>query len=143
MNPHATAPCLTSFASGRATDANGSSHVQREQIDMKDKSESFSTTIFESFFHKEKLIMKHLSILVGIGAFAISLHANCTLTNTGNVPLNQLTVPYKGTRGGLYPDGANNRPAAHLNAGMQIANQIRPLSASNQVDNANGKIVMV
>jgi PKD domain len=87
--------------------------------------------------------MKHLSILVGMVAFAISSHADCTLTSTGNVPLNELTVPYKGNQGGLYPNGANNRPAGHLNAGLQIANQIMPLNASGQVDNTNGKIVMV
>src|ERR1043166_6572977 len=87
--------------------------------------------------------MKHLSILVGMAAFAIAAHADCTLTSTGNVPLNELTVPYKGTQGGLYPNGANNRPAAHLSAGLQISNQIMPLNASGQVDNTNGKIVMV
>jgi hypothetical protein len=89
--------------------------------------------------------MKHLlSALFGISAFAISLHADCTLTSTGNIPLNELTVPYQRTQGGLYPNGANNRPAAHFNAGIQIATkQIRPLNASGQVDNANGKIVLV
>lgn len=105
--------------------------------------ESFSTTISKSFFHKEKLIVKHLSILVGVAAFAISLYADCRLTITGNVPLNELTVPYQGNQGGLYPNGANNRPAAHLNAGIQIANQIMPLNGSGQVDNTNGKIVLV
>jgi len=92
---------------------------------------------------QKKIIMKHLSILVGMAAFAISLRADCTLTSTGKIPLNELTVPYQGNQGGLYPNGANNRPATHLSAGMQIANQIMPLNASGQVDNTNGKIVMV
>jgi hypothetical protein len=87
--------------------------------------------------------MKHLSILVGMAALAISLHADCTLTSTGNVPLNELTVPYQGKQGGLYPNGANNRPTPHLNAGMQIGTQIRPLNASGRVDDRNGKIVTV
>jgi hypothetical protein len=88
--------------------------------------------------------MKHLSVVFGIFAFAISLHADCTLTRTGNIPLNELTVPYQNAQGGLYPNGANNRPAAHLQAGLQIAtDQVRPLNASGQVDNTNGKIVMV
>jgi hypothetical protein len=104
--------------------------------------ESFSPTIFESFFHKEKLIIRHLSMFVGMAAFAISLHADCTLTSTGKAPLNELTVPYQGSQGGLYPNGANNRPASHLNAGIQIANQIMPLNGSGQVDNTNGKIVL-
>jgi hypothetical protein len=112
------------------------------QLTMKNN-ESFSLTIFESFFHKEKLIVKHLSVLVGMASFAISLHADCRLTSTGKVPLNELTVPYQGNQGGLYPNGANNRPAAHLSAGVQIANQIMPLNGSGQVDNTNGKIVMV
>jgi PKD domain len=88
--------------------------------------------------------MKHLSTLLAIAAFAISSYADCTLTSTGNIPLNELTVPYQNIRGGLYPNGANNRPAAHFQTGVQIAtNQIKPLNGSGQVDNANGKIVMV
>jgi PKD domain len=88
--------------------------------------------------------MKNLLLLFAIPALAISLHADCTLTSTGNIPLNELTVPYQNTQGGLYPNGANNRPAAHLNAGIQIAtNQIKPLNALGQVDNTNGKIVLV
>jgi PKD domain len=88
--------------------------------------------------------MRHLSALFAIPAFAILSHADCTLTSTGNIPLNELSVPYQNTQGGLYPNGANNRPAVHFNAGIHIAtNQIRPLNASGQVDNANGKIVLV
>jgi len=90
--------------------------LSENKLTMKNKSESFSTRISESFFHKEKLIIEHLSILVGMAAFAISLRADCTLRSTGNAPLNELTVPYRGTQGGLYPNGANNRPAAHLKA---------------------------
>src|SRR5262249_58471273 len=41
------------------------------------------------------------------------------------------------------PNGANNRPIGHLSAGLQIASQIRPLNAAGQVDNTNGRIVMV
>jgi hypothetical protein len=44
--------------------------------------------------------MKHLSVVFGIFAFAISLHADCTLTRTGNIPLNELTVPYQNAQGG-------------------------------------------
>jgi hypothetical protein len=84
------------------------------------------------------------TLIVAASAFAISLYADCRLTSTGNIPLNELTEPYQNTEGGLYPNGANNRPAAHLNAGIQIAtNQIRPLNTAGQIDNANGKIVLV
>ncbi len=92
---------------------------------------------------QKKIIMKHLFALLALPAFAISLHADCTLTGTGNIPLNELTVPYQNTQGGLYPNGANNRPTAHLNAGLQIAGNLRPLNASGQVDDTNGKIVLV
>jgi len=101
-------------------------------------------TSFRSCRLTKKIIMKHLSTILGIVAFSISLHADCTLTSTGNIPLNELTVPYQNTPGGLYPNGANNPPAAHLQAGVQIAtDQVRPLNASGQVDDTNGKIVMV
>jgi hypothetical protein len=88
--------------------------------------------------------MKRLSALFAIVAFAFSSHGDCTLTSTGNIPLNELTVPYRNTQGGLHANGANNRPAAHFQAGIQIATtQVRPLNASGQVDNTNGKIVLV
>ena len=88
--------------------------------------------------------MKRLAALFAIPAFAISLHADCTLTSTGKIPLNELTVPYQNTQGGLYPNGADNPPAAHFDAGIQIATeQIKPLNASGQVDNTKGKIVVV
>jgi len=46
---------------------------------------------------QKKIIMKHLFALLTLPAFAISLHADCTLTSTGNIPLNELTVPYQNT----------------------------------------------
>ena len=51
---------------------------------------------------------------------------------------------YHGNVGGLYPKGANNAPAQHLAAGIDIAtNQIRPLDAFGNYDPVNGKIVMI
>src|SRR5262249_13689998 len=87
--------------------------------------------------------MKHLSALFAFLGLAVSLHADCALTSTRNIPLNELSIPYQGTQGGLYPNGTNNRPSADFQAGIRIANQIRPLNASGQVDDTNGKIVMV
>src|SRR5437868_12964860 len=41
--------------------------------------------------------------------------ADCQLTSTGMTPVNDLGGRnYKGVSGGLYPNGANNPPAAHL-----------------------------
>ena len=73
------------------------------------------------------------------------LQADCSLTATGNVPLNDLgPASYKGFTAGLYPGGANTRPAAHDRAGIEIAtNQIRPLNAAGSPDPANGRIVMI
>ncbi|MEO5802979.1 MAG: hypothetical protein ABIR24_05580, partial [Verrucomicrobiota bacterium] len=54
--------------------------------------------------------------------------ADCTRTNMGLVPLNDLgTNTYNGAEGGLYPGGSNMRPAAHETAGIQEALAVRPL----------------
>ncbi|MFZ1783645.1 MAG: hypothetical protein WAU23_00440 [Ferruginibacter sp.] len=51
------------------------------------------------------------------------------------------TAYWRGLQGGLYPDGLNTRPAAHNNAGLQIASQIKPLDVNGNYDPVNGKIV--
>jgi PKD repeat protein len=44
----------------------------------------------------------------------------------------------------LYPNGANNRPPAHLAAGITIASgQIKPLNSAGNVDTNAGKIVLL
>jgi lysophospholipase L1-like esterase len=48
---------------------------------------------------------------------------------------------FRGFRGGLYPDGNNQRPATHNAAGLAIAQTIKPLNAAGQLDGTNGKIV--
>jgi len=70
---------------------------------------------------------------------------NCGLTSTGLVALNDLgSGIYRGFQGGLYPDGGNIRPAAHLVAGIDLANnQIAPLDASGRSDPLNGRIVLI
>src|SRR5437867_6868078 len=69
--------------------------------------------------------------------------ADCTVTNAGKLPLPEFGFRlYQGFTGGLYPNGANNRPPAHLSAGITIAiNQIQPLDANGQVNTNTGKIV--
>jgi hypothetical protein len=49
---------------------------------------------------------------------------------------------YKGVEGGLYPDSANQRPAAHEAAGLALARQIQPLDAKGN-PGAEGKIVLL
>jgi PKD repeat protein len=71
--------------------------------------------------------------------------ADCTVTNLGVAPLNEMGFgSYSNVVGGLYPNGANTRPPAHEAAGMRIAtNEIVPLDASGNTDTNNGKIVLL
>src|SRR5437899_9300440 len=75
--------------------------------------------------------------------FASVANADCTLTNTGRLPLPEYGFKlYQGFSGGLYPNGGNNRPPAHLAAGVSIAsNQIQPLHASARVNTTTAKDV--
>ena len=66
------------------------------------------------------------------------------LKNTDiKVPLVDMQgVAYLGEyEGGLYPEGENEIPSAHYQAGVEIAKQIEPLNLQGQPD-PNGKIIM-
>ncbi|MFQ5799201.1 MAG: hypothetical protein ACE5H0_11010, partial [Bacteroidota bacterium] len=68
---------------------------------------------------------------------------NCSSTSVGFVPLNDLgSGEYQGFQGGLYPDGSNDIPAAHLAAGLELAQQIEPLNSAGQPDPVNGTYVL-
>lgn len=70
--------------------------------------------------------------------------ANCAGTSTGLIPVNDLGAGfYMGVQGGLYPGGANVRPAAHEAAGVAIANAIGPIDTLGQPDAVNGRVVFV
>jgi hypothetical protein len=49
---------------------------------------------------------------------------------------------YQGFQGGLYPEGKNERPAAHEVAGLALAKQIQPLDADGK-PKKDGKIVLL
>ena len=49
---------------------------------------------------------------------------------------------YQGEQGGLYPDGENAPPAAHLKAGLKLARQIVPRDAEGN-ESKDGKIVLI
>jgi hypothetical protein len=49
---------------------------------------------------------------------------------------------YQGFKGGLYPDGKNERPAGHEAAGVALARQVQPLGADGK-PSADGKIVLL
>jgi hypothetical protein len=52
------------------------------------------------------------------------------------------TDDYKGHKGGLYPDGKNERPAAHEAAGLALAKKVQPLDEKGYPA-ADGKIVLL
>jgi Cu/Ag efflux protein CusF len=59
------------------------------------------------------------------------------------IPLTELGKDkYKDYPGGLYPDGKNERPAAHEKAGLALAKQVQPLDADGK-PSADGKIVLL
>src|SRR5262249_12957833 len=58
-------------------------------------------------------------------------------------PLTEMgTDKYGGFKGGLYPDGKNERPAGHEVAGLALARKVQPLDADGK-PNADGKIVLL
>lgn len=59
-------------------------------------------------------------------------------------PLTELGAEkYQGFTGGLYPDGKNERPKAHEAAGLKIAASIKPLNAKGEVDDKDGRVVLL
>jgi hypothetical protein len=58
-------------------------------------------------------------------------------------PLTELgTEEYQGYKGGLYPEGKNERPSAHEKAGVALAKEVQPLDADGKPA-ADGKIVLL
>src|SRR6185369_14564149 len=84
-----------------------------------------------------------LALLVALPAPRLA--ADCSVTNRGVAPLNEMGFnTYSNATGGLYPNGANTRPPAHESAGLQIAtNEIVPLNSSGNPDTNSGKIVLL
>lgn len=68
---------------------------------------------------------------------------NCNLPNMGNIPITELgNNTYKGSMGGLYPNGKNEMPISYLSEGKMIARTIVNLNKSGIAD-AKGKIVFI
>jgi hypothetical protein len=87
---------------------------------------------------------KFILFLSGVSLFSLSITSaqNCSNTSVGYPPINDLGTSYwHGAQGGLYPNGSNFIPAAHMTAGLNIANNIQPLDTNGNVDAVNGKIV--
>lgn len=69
--------------------------------------------------------------------------AQAPRASTGLVPLPDLGPGmYQGFQGGLYPNGENTPPRAHLKAGLALARAIVPLDAEGGPA-ANGRIVLL
>lgn len=63
--------------------------------------------------------------------------------DTAKVPLNDRgTGCYLSFQGGLYPNGSNALPAAHLGAGKSAAAQIQPLDVNGN-PSTNGKFILL
>lgn len=58
-------------------------------------------------------------------------------------PLDDLgTDEYQGFAGGFYPNGTNERPSAHEQAGLALAEQVQPLNPDGDL-NPGGKVVLL
>lgn len=69
--------------------------------------------------------------------------AKCSNTSTGFIPLTDLGVKdYKGSQGGLYPNGSNQPSTNYLQIGLERAKKIQPLNRDGQPD-GNGRIVLL
>jgi hypothetical protein len=92
---------------------------------------------------RSKELAALLALMLAVPAHRLA--ADCSVTNLGVAPLNEMGfTTYSNAVGGLYPNGANTRPPAHDSAGVRIAtNEIVPLNASGSTDTNNGKIVLL
>ncbi len=65
------------------------------------------------------------------------------LTELGKLEYIRMDGSNTGFSGGLYPNGSNQRPAAHEQAGVALANSIEPLDSFGHPDYQNGRIVLL
>lgn len=96
-------------------------------------------------FNKIVLLLLTLSLItLTLPQPAPTFAADCGVTSVGFVPLNDLGAGnHLGYQGGLYPNGSNALPTSHAQAGLAVAQTIQPLSPAGQVDNVNGRIVLL
>lgn len=83
--------------------------------------------------------------LLPLMLLAAAVHgSDCRRVSTGFPALNDpFLLPYRGMPGGLYPDGLNHRPAAHEQAGLKLAAEVKPRSSTGEVDERGGKTVLL
>lgn len=89
-----------------------------------------------------KTILLFIALFVSAAVWA-SAQKNCANDSTGLIPLLDLAgASWRGYRGGLYPDGTNNRPQLHKNKALLQAQNVQPLDANGAVS-STGKIVWI
>jgi lysophospholipase L1-like esterase len=83
------------------------------------------------------------AFLVAFAVARCAAGSDCSMTSLGLVPLHDLgNGQYQGFSGGLYPNGANQRPLAHDAKGLALAQSVVPRNALGQPD-PNGRIVFI
>ena len=87
-----------------------------------------------------------LSLFVAavLGMMPEAMRGDCSLVQTGNIPLPDLgAATYQGFQGGLYPDGSDTVPAAHEAAGLAQAALVQPLNSAGLPDPMHGQIGLI
>lgn len=77
-----------------------------------------------------------IGALIAFGATpSAATTPRCEVAATGLVPISDMAdSTYLGNAGGLYPNGTNSVPVGHLELGLRLANEIRPLSPTGRPD---------
>jgi Cu/Ag efflux protein CusF len=83
-------------------------------------------------------------VLVGIKLGGQPKQPDLPRVDTSSLrPLSEMgAAEYHGFKGGLYPDGKNERPKAHEAAGLALARSVQPLDAAGK-PSPDGKIVVL
>src|SRR5260370_4403962 len=138
---------VTLTIAGKDQDFTLAENVQVPSASGKDQSERLKSFKEGSavFFKTEKRNGKEVIVALKRAEGDLGLRSgNQPRVDTSNLrPLTELkTGTYHGHQGGLYPDGQNQRPAAHEAAGQALARQAQPLDADGK-PSASGKIVLL
>jgi len=97
---------------------------------------------------RQDACLRHIALPVLLAIVAMTAQSamavDCARDSTGLIPLTDLGPGlYGGFQGGLYSGGTNERPAAHTQAGLSIANSIAPLDTLGNPDPQSGKVVLI
>lgn len=91
-------------------------------------------------------VVAALAALSLVSSAGSAVAADCTRVFSGRTPLTDFAPgqTYLGSPGGLYPGASNQRPAAHTQAGQNIAvNLVRPRTPTGAIDPTNGIVGMI